>query len=570
MRTAGLQKYLILCFLFLATGAFAQVIDRQKIKIEPLRPITPVISESLTLPAASQDSVDSEGSSKPVLIQNDMQRDEHVSDIFSEKMDSLANSWYIRNLFHDDYSQYRGVNEFPRNLPDSVYINRLQSIQEVVAMSYNSMVKDVIVFYTEKRRDQVEMMLGLSAYYFPIFEEALDRYNMPLELKYLPIIESALNPKAISRAGANGLWQFMFNTGRQLGLEISSFVDERRDPVKSTDAAVKYLWQLYQLYNDWYLAIAAYNCGPGNLDRAIKRSGGKRTFWEIYYYLPRETRSYVPAYVAATYVMNYYKEHNLMPRKPDISLQTDTLIVRDYLHFDQLENTLGIEKEQLRSLNPMYRRDVIPAKQEKPYPVVLPNEKINAFIELDTTVFAFDREKYFPDNKLGNPAGLQANYFTPADVDGKAKILYTVKSGDNVGFISSWFNVRLADLRYWNNLRRDLIRVGQQLSIYVAPENREKYEKLNTMTFAQKQASVGKSAQSSATTASATVQSAPQPVVLDSSYEYYTVRKGDTIWEIAKRYPGISPDEILRLNNLTARSKISIGQKLKIKAKEKI
>ncbi len=569
MRTTGLQKTLTFCFLFLTIGAFAQVIDRQKIKIEPLQPITPVISESLTLPAASRDSVYPEDSPEPVLIQNAIQPDEHVSDIFSEKMDSLANSWYIRNLFHDDFSQYRGVEEFPRNLPDSVYISRLQGIQQVIAMSYNSMVKDVIKFYTEKRRDQVEMMLGLSAYYFPIFEEALDRYNMPLELKYLPVIESALNPKAISRAGANGLWQFMFNTGRQLGLEISSFVDERRDPVKSTEAAVKYLWQLYQTYNDWYLAIAAYNCGPGNLDRAIKRSGGKRSFWEIYYYLPRETRGYVPAFVAASYVMNYYKEHNLIPRMPDISLQTDTLMIRDYLHLNQLEKTLGIEKEQLRSLNPMYRRDVIPAKPDKPYPVVLPNEKINAFIDLDTTVFAYEREKYFPDNKLGNPVGLQANYFTPADVEGKAKILYTVKSGDNVGFISSWFNVRLSDLRYWNNLHRDLIRVGQKLSIYVAPENKEKYEKLNSMTFTQKQASIGKSVPNNAVASSANPNTT-KPATLDSSYEYYTVRKGDTIWEIAKRYPGISPDEILRLNNLSARSKISIGQKLKIKSKENI
>ncbi len=569
MRTTGLQKTLTFCFLFLATGAFAQVIDRQKIKIEPIQPITPVISESLTLPAASRDSVYPEDSPEPVLIQNAIQPDEHVSDIFSEKMDSLANSWYIRNLFHDDFSQYRGVDEFPRNLPDSVYISRLQGIQQVIAMSYNSMVKDVIKFYTEKRRDQVEMMLGLSAYYFPIFEEALDRYNMPLELKYLPVIESALNPKAISRAGANGLWQFMFNTGRQLGLEISSFVDERRDPVKSTEAAVKYLWQLYQTYNDWYLAIAAYNCGPGNLDRAIKRSGGKRSFWEIYYYLPRETRGYVPAFVAASYVMNYYKEHNLIPRMPDISLQTDTLMIRDYLHLNQLEKTLGIEKEQLRSLNPMYRRDVIPAKPDKPYPVVLPNEKINPFIDLDTTVFAYEREKYFPDNKLGNPVGLQANYFTPADVEGKAKILYTVKSGDNVGFISSWFNVRLSDLRYWNNLHRDLIRVGQKLSIYVAPENKEKYEKLNSMTFTQKQASIGKSVRNNAVASSANPNTT-KPAMLDSSFEYYTVRKGDTIWEIAKRYPGISPDEILRLNNLSARSKISIGQKLKIKSKENI
>ncbi len=331
---------------------------------------------------------------------------------------------------------------------------------------------------------------------------------------------------------------------------------------------MKYLWQLYQTYNDWYLAIAAYNCGPGNLDRAIKRSGGKRSFWEIYYYLPRETRGYVPAFVAASYVMNYYKEHNLIPRMPDISLQTDTLMIRDYLHLNQLEKTLGIEKEQLRSLNPMYRRDVIPAKPDKPYPVVLPNEKINPFIDLDTTVFAYEREKYFRQ-QTWQSCRLTGKLFHTCRCGRKAKILYTVKSGDNVGFISSWFNVRLSDLRYWNNLHRDLIRVGQKLSIYVAPENKEKYEKLNSMTFTQKQASIGKSVRNNAVATSANPNTT-KPAMLDSSFEYYTVRKGDTIWEIAKRYPGISPDEILRLNNLSARSKISIGQKLKIKSKENI
>ena len=568
MKTTGLYAALIFCFFFLSSGVFAQVIDRQKIKIEPLEPITPEIIPTQISFVASEDSVYAEGTPDSVLIDESILPDEHASDVFSEKMDSLANSWYIRNLFHGDLSQSAGIQEFPRNLPDSVYINRLQEIQQVVPMSYNSAVKDVIKFYTEKRRSQVEMMLGLSAYYFPIFEEALDRYNMPLELKYLPIIESALNPKAISRAGAHGLWQFMIGTARHTGLEISSFIDERRDPVKSTDAAVKYLWQLYQTYNDWYLAIAAYNCGPGNVDRAIRRSG-KQSYWEIYYHLPRETRNYVPAFVAAAYVMNFYREHNLMPRLPDISLQTDTIVVRDYLHFNQLEKILGIDKEQLRSLNPMYRRDVIPAKPDYPCPVVLPGEKINTFIDLDTTVFAHEREKYFPDNKLGNPVGLQANYFTPADVEGKAKILYTVKSGDNVGFISSWFHVRLADLRYWNNLNRDLIRAGQKLAIYVSPDQKERYEKLNAMTFAQKQASIGKSA-GTGTTANTASTPAPQINALDSSYEYYTVRKGDTIWEIAKKYPGISADEILRLNNLSARSRISIGQKLKIKAKQNI
>ncbi|MDD4225893.1 MAG: transglycosylase SLT domain-containing protein [Mariniphaga sp.] len=480
--------------------------------------------------------------------------DEDLNDIFLEKMDSLENTWYIKKLFHDYASDSGLTDYFPVELTDSVYIARLIEIQQVVDLSYNNVVKNFIKLYTEKRRDLAEIILGLSAYYFPIFEETLDRYNLPLELKYLPVIESALNPQALSRAGANGLWQFMYGTGRQLGLEVSSFVDERRDPYKSTDAAARYLQQLYSTYGDWHLAIAAYNCGPGNLNRAIQRSGNKRNYWEIYYRLPRETRGYVPAYIAAAYLMNYYREHNLRPRMPEIPLQNDTVIVHDYLHFNQLENILGVKKEQLRSLNPMYRRDVIPAKPAKPYPLVLSNDLIRNFIAQDSLVFAYDREKYFPDNTLVNPVNHSSN-FTPIDIEGKAKVLYTVKSGDNIGFISSWFHVRSSDLRYWNNIHRNLIRVGQKLVIYVPEEQKDKYEKVNSMSFAQKQAFIGKPVSNSA----------KETKPLDPHFEYYTVRSGDTVWEIAQRFPEISAEEILRLNNLRNNTKLSIGQKLKIK-----
>jgi membrane-bound lytic murein transglycosylase D len=400
--------------------------------------------------------------------------------------------------------------------------------------------------------------LGLSAYYFPIFEETLDKYNLPLELKYLPIIESALNPKALSRVGANGLWQFMYGTGKSLKLEITSFVDERRDPVKSTDAAARYLKQLYETYGDWYLAIAAYNCGPGNVNRAIRRSGNKTSYWDIYYRLPRETRGYVPAFIAATYVMSYYKEHNLLPRMPEISLVTDTILVNDYLHFDQVAAKLNINKDELRSLNPMYRRDVIPAKKDKPYPIVLPEDKIMEFIDLDTLVFAHEREKYFPKNTLVNPTESSGGYFTPVDIKGKAKVLYTVKAGDNVGFISSWFKVRSSDLKYWNNINRNLIRVGQKLAIYVPENQKEKYEKVNEMSFAQKQEMIGKSA---------TAAQKPEPEPLDPNYEYYTVKKGDTLWDIAQKYAGISSTEIMQLNKLANDRGLYIGQKLKIKRK---
>jgi membrane-bound lytic murein transglycosylase D len=411
--------------------------------------------------------------------------------------------------------------------------------------------------YTERKRGQVEIMLGLSNYYFPVFEETLDKYDLPLELKYLPIIESALNPKAISRMGANGLWQFMYGTGKNMKLEINSLVDERRDPLKSTDAAARYLKQLYDMYGDWHLAIAAYNCGPGNVNRAIKRSGDKTNYWEIYYRLPRETRGYVPAYIAAAYVMNYYSEHNLVPRVPDMSLFSDTLVVNDYLHFDQVAANLNIDKEELRTLNPMYRRDIIPAKKDKPYPIILPNNKIMEFMSKDSLIFAHERDKFFPDNTLIAPSENTGSNFTPVDIKGKAKIFYTVKQGDNPGYIAAWFKVRTTDLNYWNNINRNMIRVGQKLVVYVPENQKERFEKINEMTFAQKQEMIGKS----------TTSSQSKPEVLDPNYDYYTVKKGDTLMEIARQYAGITSTEIMQLNNLTSDRSLYIGQKLKIKRK---
>ena len=529
---------------------------KKKKEIPPrIEMIHPNLLKVDTMVIVPKDEIIYEGLTDTIIIDLTSEPDENVSDIFSEKMDSLVTSSYIRELFHFDISEIDTTDTYPQNLPDSVYIARLQEIQAVIPMSFNSTVKSVIQFYTESRRNQVEMMLGLSAYYFPMFEEVLDRYDMPMELKYLPVIESALNPKAYSKAGANGLWQFMYATGKQMGLEVTSFIDERRDPVKSTDAAIRYLQYLYNTYNDWYLAIAAYNCGPGNVNRAIRRSGNRRDYWEIYYRLPRETRGYVPAFIAAAYVMNYYREHNLIPQMPDIPLQTDTVFVHDYLHFDQLAHNLDLEVELIRSLNPMYRRDVIPAKAEKPYALTLPDNKVLEFLDKDSTIFAYQRTKFFPNNALASPSS-SSDYFTPGDIAGKERVLYTVKSGDNLGFISTWYRVRIADLRLWNNISGNLIKVGQRLSIYVPEGQQQYFEKFNSMTFAQKQATVGK-APVTTTTQSTSAGS--------SGYEYYTVKKGDTVWDIARRYPDVTPQEILRLNGLTNQSSLAIGQRLRIR-----
>ena len=483
---------------------------------------------------------------------------ENLDDIFLVKLDSLVNTWYATHAFSNDSSELKFGEMFPLNVPDSIYIERLRKTEQIIDLSYNDVVKNFIKLYTEKRRKQVEIMLGLSAYYFPIFEETLDKYDLPLELKYLPIIESALNPKARSWVGAAGLWQFMYGTGKNMNLEISSFVDERRDPIKSTDAAARYLKKLYETYGDWHLAIAAYNCGPGNVNRAIKRAGGKTNYWEIYYGLPRETRGYVPGFIAATYTFTYFKEHNLTPQMPEIPIFADTLMLTQYLHFNQLAAKLNLESELIASLNPMYRTNVIPANIDKPYPLVLPQDKILEFLEKDTAIFAFERDKYFPENTLVKPTESSSGYYTPIDIKGKEKIIYTVKSGDNVGYISSWFKIRSADLRYWNNINRNLIRVGQKLVIYVPENEKQKYTQVNEMTFAEKQAMIGKSA---------TPKTNPEPEPLDPNYVYYTVRKGDTIWEIAQKYAGISSTEILELNNLENGQGLYIGQQLKIKKK---
>ena len=492
------------------------------------------------------------------LLPENMEIDENLNDIFSEKIDSSSNVWHVNNIVNADSLETLNLLNFPKNLPDSIYIQRLMDTEQVIDLSYNKVVRNFIQMYTEKKRSQVEMMLGLAEYYFPMFEEILDKYNLPLELKYLPIIESALNPVARSRAGANGLWQFMYGTAKNMHLEITSFVDERRDPVKATEAAAQYLKQLYDIYGDWQLAIAAYNCGPGNVNRAIRRSGGKTNYWDIYYRLPRETRGYVPAFIAAAYVMNYYKEHLLIPQVPEFPTDVDTIMVNNYLHFDQVAKVLDMDKDEIYSLNPMFRRNVIPAKQDKTYPLVLPEGKIMEFIDKDTSVFAWNRNKYFPNNTLVNPTESSSAYFTPADIKGKAKVIYTVKSGDNVGFISSWFHIRQNDLRYWNNINRNIIRVGQKLAIYVPEKDKEKYEKVAKMSLADKQASIGK----------LVTNSTPKEVNLpDPNYEYYTVKQGDNIWDIAQKYAGITSDEIMRLNNISNERGLYVGQKLKIKKK---
>jgi len=491
-----------------------------------------------------------------------------------ENLDSLLNLWYVNQPLEtavDDYDPE--ADTLMPDFPDSVYIQRLSEIPSVVDLTYNRIVKNYINVYTRKRREQVRIMLGLSDYYFPIFEDVFDTYGVPYELKYLSVIESALNPRAVSRAGAVGTWQFMYRTGRHYGLTINSLVDERRDPMASTHAAARYLVDLHRIYKDWTLALAAYNCGPGNVNKAIRRSGGRRNFWEIYYYLPRETRGYVPAFIAATYAMNYHHEH-LITRAPlNLPRHTDTIMVSEPVHLKQVAEVLGIPILQLRDMNPQYRQDILPATAKQRYSIKIPIEQSAAFIDLEDSIFAYKDSVFFDKGKLvASPQRYSSSYRVDLPSDKYDKLYYKVKSGDNVGYIADWYDVRASDLRYWNNISRNLIRSGQQLVIYKPKGKSARYKELDNMSFAEKQSFAGRTVSSSSTSdpaASDKNQVSQQATTGNSSVEFitYTVRRGDTLWEIARKYPGTTESDIARLNKITNAAEIKPGQVIRIKPK---
>ena len=301
-------------------------------------------------------------------------------------LDSLLNLYMSKTYLDEDADcNMRNINPV---YSKEDYIDRLSRMPTVMEMSYNDVVQKFIDRYSGRLRHSISFMLGASNFYIPIFEEALEAYQLPLELKYLPIIESALNPKAVSRAGAAGLWQFMIGTGKQYGLQVNSLVDERRDPIKSSYAAAHYLSDLYRIFGDWNLVIAAYNCGPENINKAIRRSNGEKDYWQIYPYLPKETRGYVPAFIAANYIMTYYSQHNICPMTTRLPAKTDTVMVSKNVHLEQIAEVMGLNIDLLRSLNPMYRRDIIPGNSE-PCAVRLPQTEVGRFIDLQDSIFNY-------------------------------------------------------------------------------------------------------------------------------------------------------------------------------------
>ncbi len=510
------------------------------------------------LASVGRDSITSIHAADSVIDESIPEITDAVELIFESNLDSLLNLWYVKNAARNrperpfiDSSTFI-IPQFP----DSVYIERLSKIPSVIDLSFNRVVKNYIDVYTKNRREQVEMMLGLTEYYFPMFEEVLDFYDLPLELRYLPVVESALNPRAVSRAGATGIWQFMFGTARMYNLTMNSLVDERRDPYASTHAAARYLKDLHKMYNDWTLALAAYNCGPGNVNRAIRRAGGVRDYWKIYYFLPRETRGYVPAFVAATYAMHYFEEHAMFPAEIEMPLYTDTITINRDLHLKQVAEVLDIPVKMLRDINPQYRSDIIPASG-RPYSLRLPIASASRFIDSQDSIFAHRADHYLNrENLTASPVSSRGTHSPPA---GRTRINYTIKSGDNLGFIAEWFNVRVSDLRSWNNIRGNIIRAGQNLIVYVPNNQTDYYNEVNNLSFSQKQARAGRTAEVNKPAVAVSTTST------DGGFLYYTVRQGDTLWDIARQFPGISDRDILSLNSLSNASRIYPGQQLKIK-----
>ncbi|MCR5394610.1 MAG: transglycosylase SLT domain-containing protein [Bacteroidales bacterium] len=379
-------------------------------------------------------------------------------------------NWNERFYIHIDSTCVSDADVPP--VPDSIYIMRLRALPTKIDMPFNQPVRQCIDMFVHKRRQLVERMVGVGYnYYFPVFEDALQRYGMPSELKYLACIESSLHINAYSRARAAGLWQFIPSSAMLQGLEINSFMDERYDLYKSTDAACRFLLQLYNTFGDWNLAIAAYNCGPGNIRKAMVRSGGKRTFWEIYNFLPRETRSYVPLFIAATYVMNYHCEHNMCGSVAELPPVCDTLMLNTMVNFEQISQVLGMPKTQIESLNPQYVYDIVPGSPEKAYSLTLPQDQALAFIEMQDSIFAFRADSLLPHNgdlKEIPKRGRRNSYIKSgsygsgvADSNG----IYRVRRGDTLGGIAYRNHTTVKKIKRLNGLKSDRISIGQRLRV---------------------------------------------------------------------------------------------------------
>jgi membrane-bound lytic murein transglycosylase D len=458
-------------------------------------------------------------------------------------LDSLARNSYITKIPRQPVQASNKFNYAPDSVPaciPAVVETRLAKLdaQSPFDFVYNDQVAAYINLYAIRRRNLVEKMLGLSQLYYPLFEERLDKYNLPLELKHLAVVESALNPTATSPAGARGLWQFMYSTGVMYNLNVNSYVDERCDPYKSTEAACQFLEDLYRMFGDWQMVLAAYNAGPGTVNKAIRRAGGgKKTYWEIRSFLPRETQAYVPAFIAATYVMNYHAEHNLYANAPrKVFFDVDTVAIRQQVTFTQLQSVLDMSYDELEFLNPMYKLGVVPLSvTDKPYNLVLPVNKVGTFVTNEHAIYNYIKT----DTAM---ASLEIK---------QVKKTHVVKKGETITTIARKYKCSVTDVRAWNGLKSNYLKPGQKLVIYLP----EKMAPPATTEKPSTAAATTTKPPATTTTTAATTST--------DGYKYYTVKKGDSLYLIAKK-TGTNLADLKKLNGLTDKSVLHVGQKIKI------
>ncbi len=506
-----------------------------------------------------------------------------------QTLDSLTRvKFYNNNFFHFDSilpnNKHFVSGKIP-DYPDSVYQKRIAKLnaQTPIELVYNKQVKAFINLYANKRRKLTEKVMGLSELYFPMIEEQLDKYDIPLEIKYLPIVESALNPAAGSNKGAKGLWQFMYGTGKVYGLKVTSLVDDRYDPYKSTVAACQHLRDLYDIYGDWSLVLAAYNSGAGNVNRAIRRAGGTKNYWAIWPFLSRETRGYVPAFIAVNYIMNYPAEHNLYPMHPGLFFYNiDTVTVNDALSFDQMNEMLGIPKDELRFLNPQYKKGIIPAVDGKKYILRLPKQYIADFINNEKALYAYKTKK-----------GIERDKILAEIKKAKSRNIHIVRSGESLGLIARHFHVYVSQIKRWNRLRSSRIYIGQKLIVYSLgsnryyakkslPLSRSRTKSLHTIRAGENLGLLAKRYKCSVTDLkewnnlrSSLIHPGQKLYVYEpkknskntikkGKYVYHIIKKGDTLWDIAKEYDGVTVEQIKRLNHIRNSHHLKPGQRIKI------
>lgn len=504
-------------------------------------------------------------------------------------LDSLVNVKYFGDYrFTTDtllLNEYKFTADSVPVYPDSIYEQRIAALNEqtTIELTYNRTVGNFINLYAVKKRELTSKMLGLSEIYFPMIEEQLDRYDIPLELKYLAIVESALNPTAGSWAGAKGLWQFMYGTGKVYGLEVSTLIDERYDPLKATIAACEHLRDLYEVYGSWSLAMAAYNSGAGNVNKAIRRAGYVKNYWSVWPFLPRETRGYVPAFIAVTYVMNYAAEHNLYPIDPGIIFyEIDTVEVSQPLAFDQISEMFSIPMDELKFLNPQYKKQIIPAKKDKKQILRLHRKYIGDFIDKENELYAYK-----------STSGMEREKVLAQIEQANSRQVHIVRSGENLGLIAQRYRCYINQIKRWNNLRSNTIYPGQKLVIYSPFDNhyakgsssgktvkRSGEKSTHVVQYGENLGLIAKKYNCSVTDLkewnnlrSSVIQPrqkllvyAPEKIKPEDGQKfiYHTVQKGDTLWEIARQYDGVTIDEIKRLNNISNSRRLKPGQKIKV------